>query len=158
MFSTLIPTGLLPIPELCFFFLPRDCGHRCWTIAGPGCRRGDVGSEGYFWGEQERQLSWMPAVCCCSTFAWLHLQQAAGEVQPGRSGRVEGSLLYPGKCYAWSHGASQWNFLGVKKKERDRKGTRDKGRNKVKKCAMKLLAAKRRESNFQLLSSWRWSH
>lgn len=104
--------------------------------------------EGRFGGGQERKLG--------SALAQLPLRQAAGEVRPIRSGRVEGSLLYPSKCSAWSHGAAQQNLPGVKrKKERDRKGTRDKGRNKVKKCAVKLLAAKRGESHFQLLSSRR---
>lgn len=44
---------------------------------------------------------------------------AQGEGWPGRTGRVKGSLLYPSKHSAWSHGASQQNLPGVKRKRRE---------------------------------------
>lgn len=140
------------------FFLLRGCGHLCWTAAGPGGRRGCVSGEGHFWGKQERKLGWMLSACRGSTLAQLPPCWAAGAIQPSRMGRAAGSLLYPSKCSASSHDISQQNLPGVKRKKRDRKGTRDKERNKVKKCAVKLLAAKCGESHFQLLSSQRWSH
>lgn len=61
----------------------------------------------------------MLAACHGSAFVQLPLQPAAGEVRPGRTRRVEGSLLYPSKCSAWSHGASQQNLPGVKSKKRE---------------------------------------
>lgn len=102
-----------------FFFLPRGCVHQHWTVPGPGGGRGDVSGEGRFRGEQERKLGWMLAACHGSAFVQLPLQPAAGEVRPGRTRRVEGSLLYPSKCSAWSHGASQQNLPGVKRKKRE---------------------------------------
>lgn len=102
-----------------FFFLPRGCGHQRWTAAGSGGGRGDVSGEGRFRGERERKLGWTVAACSCGAFAQVPLWQAAGEAGPAWTGRGEGLSLYPSKCSAWSHSASQRNLPGVKRKKRE---------------------------------------
>lgn len=156
MFITLIPHGLLSINGLCKGGVLPAAVTRAELLLGLEA------GEGVLVVRDISEASRRGSLAGCSSLvvalAQLPPWWAVRAIQPGMIGRAAGSLLYPSKCSAWSHGTSQQNLPGVKRKKRDRKGTRDKGRNKVKKCAVKLLAAKCGESHFQLLSSQRWSH
>lgn len=142
MLSTLTPHGFLSITGLCkngVFFLPRGCSHLCWTAAGPGGRRGCVSGERHFWGKQERKLGWILSACHGSALAQLPPPWAAGAVQPSRMGRAAGSLLYPSKCFAWSHDISQQNLPGVKGKRETERGQETKGGIKSKNVPWSFL-------------------